>query len=104
MFQFDRLKNMPVIIINVHLRFQSVGFFQASVDAIPGSKDTHGRLIGDAAPPKLSVSFILWYFGKQKVGNDLGKAWQLLSELFPPRQRCSNSRAKVHFSAWGRFR
>lgn len=55
-FQFDRLKNKTIIIFNVHLH--KVGFSQVSPNSIPGSKDMHVRLIGDASPQKLLLSLI----------------------------------------------
>lgn len=50
-FQFDRLKSIRVIIFNVHLHFQEVGFFQVSPNSIPGSRDMRIRLIDEATPP-----------------------------------------------------
>lgn len=94
---------MPVIIINVYLRFQSVGFFQASPDAIPGSKDMQRRLIGDAAPPKLSVSFILWYFGKQRWVMIWARPGNFCQNFFPPVSAATTAEPRSIFLAWGRF-
>lgn len=79
-FKFDSLKFLKSnVMCWVHLHFSvPVGFFLISPHFIPGSKDRHFRLIGDATP-KFPLIIIFW---KTEASSYLGKAGRPLQELW----------------------